>query len=112
MRPRTVPFRSPLQLGALIRDVRTERGWTQAELATRSTVGRQWLVSVERGRRSGAEIGMILRVLNTLGVELFARSDAGDSPPDRPLSSTPVAPPRSGVDLDSLLAGMSGPDDA
>jgi len=43
---------------------------------------------------------MILRVLDTLGVELFARSGAGST----------SAAPHPGVDLDSLLASMTGPD--
>jgi transcriptional regulator with XRE-family HTH domain len=103
--PGTVAVRSARDFGAVIREGRATRGWTQAELAERASVGRQWLVAVERGRHSGAEIGMVLSVLTALGVELLARPEArpppGDDPDGRPA-------PDAGVDLDAVLRGLAG----
>jgi len=100
--PRSVRLRTVRDLGALIRDARTTRDWTQTDLAERAKVSRQWLVSIERGQHSRAEIGMLLRVLKTLGVELLAR----------PVQPTEPSPERPDVDLESLLNSFTGGDEA
>jgi HTH-type transcriptional regulator/antitoxin HipB len=78
-------------LAAVARGRRLSLGLSQEELAQRAGVSRQWLVIFERGKRT-AELGLVIRLLDTLGLELEARPR--DSAP-RPSEST--------VDLDRLL---------
>jgi HTH-type transcriptional regulator/antitoxin HipB len=60
---------SPEDLGAVIRSRRRSLGLTQADLAARAEVSRQWLVEVESGHPR-AEIGRLLEVLKVLDLEL------------------------------------------
>jgi len=62
-------IRTPLDLGLAIRDQRRKLGLSQAELARRTGVGRQWVVAVERGK-SRAELGLVLRTLSALDLRL------------------------------------------
>lgn len=62
-------IRTPTDLGAIIRDHRTRRGWDQQTLAKKINVSRQWVVEVEKGKPR-AEVGLILRALDALGVSL------------------------------------------
>jgi HTH-type transcriptional regulator / antitoxin HipB len=61
--------RTPRDLGALIRDRRTRLGLDQQTLAGRAGVSRKWLIDVERGK-AGAEVGLVLRTLDALGLEI------------------------------------------
>ena len=82
--------RTARDLGAAVRDARLRCGWTQAELADRIDVSRQWVIALERGKAT-AEVGIALRAITALG--LFA--DLVD------------APVSEGVDLDRLLGDDS-----
>jgi HTH-type transcriptional regulator/antitoxin HipB len=64
-------IRTPADLGALIRDRRRGLDLDQAELASRVGASRLWINQVERGK-SGASLGLILRTLTVLGIELSA----------------------------------------
>jgi HTH-type transcriptional regulator/antitoxin HipB len=64
-------IRTPADLGAMIRSTRKSLGMDQTELARKIGVSRWWLVEIERGKPR-AEIGLILRTLNTLGINLGA----------------------------------------
>ena len=64
-------IRTPADLGAVIREHRKLRGLDQAELAKRIGASRQWVVGIERGR-ARAELGLVLRALDALGVQLEA----------------------------------------
>lgn len=44
---------------------------SQSDLADAAGVSRQWLSALERGKRT-AEIGLVLRVLDTVGLTLVA----------------------------------------
>jgi HTH-type transcriptional regulator/antitoxin HipB len=79
--------RTTRELGALVRDARTQRGLTQAALADQADVSRRWLAALETGK-PGAELALVLRVLAALDLELSIaeRTEA------------------SGVDLDDLLS--------
>jgi len=77
-------IRTPADLGAVIRERRKQLGLDQAELATRIGVSRQWVIGIERGR-ARAELGLVLRALDTLGIRLnsatgTAASKASASP--------------------------------
>lgn len=54
-------------LGLLVRHRRDELGLTQAEVASRSGVSRQWLIQVEQGKGT-AEFDRVIRLLRVLGL--------------------------------------------
>jgi HTH-type transcriptional regulator / antitoxin HipB len=70
-------IRTPADLGAVIRDRRRQLGLGQAELAERIGVSRQWVVGIERGR-ARAELGLVLRTLDSLGIRLNSSTTSGD----------------------------------
>jgi HTH-type transcriptional regulator / antitoxin HipB len=78
-------------LAAAVRGRRISLRLSQADLAKRAGVSRPWLSKVEAGRPT-AEFGLVLRLLDALGLSLdLDESDGGDSP--KTMS----------VDLDALL---------
>ena len=62
-------LRTPSDFGAAIRDKRLRLGFTQAALARKAGVGREWLVAAEKGK-PGASLALILRTLEALGISL------------------------------------------
>ena len=66
--------RSATDTAATIRAARRARGLTQAQLAARAGVGRQWLVALEKGH-DRAELGKVISVMNALGLTLTTRED-------------------------------------
>lgn len=58
-------------MAALLRDRRNALGWSQQDLADRCGASKRWVVAVEAGK-PGAELGLVLRALATLGLELSA----------------------------------------
>jgi HTH-type transcriptional regulator/antitoxin HipB len=79
-------IRTYKDIGALIRHKRKEQGWDQKSLAQKVGVSRQWLIEVEKGKPR-AEVGLVLRVLEALGVSLTTAGSAGteDAMPDSKL---------------------------
>ena len=67
-------MRTPRDFGALIRDHRRKRGWSQQELARHAGVRRQWLVATEKGN-PGASLSLVLRTMNVLGIALEAGAE-------------------------------------
>ncbi|WP_322097968.1 helix-turn-helix domain-containing protein [Nakamurella alba] len=61
-------------LAVLVREARTAAGWTQAELAQRCRVSREWVIRLEKGVRR-IELGLVLDVLAVLGIKLNAEKD-------------------------------------
>ena len=86
--------RTTRDIGLLIRDRRQARGLDQATLAAKAGVSRQWIVGVERGRPR-AEVGLILRTLRVLGIELRVAPSRTESPADRYRPGS--------VDIDAVL---------
>ncbi len=76
-------------LGVMLRQLREQRGLTQAEVAERSGVSRQLVVKIEKGHPR-AEIGKVLAVVRALGGGLAVE----------PIAVTPPT-----IDLDDLLEG-------
>lgn len=78
------PITTGRQLGAAIHDARTRAGLTQAALATNAGVSRKWLIGLEQGARTGAELGKVLAVLNALdlSIQLIERSGSAPLKPD------------------------------
>lgn len=83
--------RTARDLGAAVRDARLRLGWTQAELADRINVSRQWVISLERGKAT-AELGTALRAVTALGLI----ADLVDAPAQD-----------AGIDLDRLFSDDS-----
>lgn len=86
-------IRTPADLGALIRDRRTKLRFDQKSLAAKVGVSRQWIVEVEKGKPR-AEIGLILRTIDSLGIQLEANGPGRTKEVSGP-------PP---VDIDSIIA--------
>jgi HTH-type transcriptional regulator/antitoxin HipB len=86
------PTPSLRHLAATVRGRRQDLGLTQGELAARAGVSRPWLSELEGGKAT-AEIGLVLRVVDALGLRMELRApDVADA-----------APERQPVDLDALL---------
>ena len=66
--------RTPSDFGAVIRDRRKKLDLDQAGLAERISVNRKWVIGIERGRVR-AELGLVLRALDALGIRLDASAD-------------------------------------
>ncbi len=65
-------IRTPVDLGAAIKERRKDLGLGQAELANRIGTSRRWLIEVEHGHPR-AELGLALRALDELGIRLASR---------------------------------------
>jgi HTH-type transcriptional regulator / antitoxin HipB len=59
----------PPALGRIVRETRRVLGLTQPKLALSAGVGVRFLVDIEKGKPT-AQIGKIMRVLATLGIEM------------------------------------------
>lgn len=84
-------IRTASDLGALIRGRRKQLRLGQAELASRIGTTRQWIIGVERGKPR-AELGLVLRALDALGIPLTADT--------KPSTRRPGAP---SVDIDAIV---------
>lgn len=90
-------------IGAAIREERLEHELTQAQLASRAHVSREWLSGVERGERTGAELSKVLRVLSALDLELSIASTKEGAAVAAPAkrseeATTPTPPPLTTLD--------------
>jgi y4mF family transcriptional regulator len=76
-------------LAATVRGRRHDLGLSQAELASRAGVSREWISGFEAGKAT-VEFGLVIRLLDALdlGLDLVARDTAPDA---------------ASVDLDALL---------
>jgi HTH-type transcriptional regulator / antitoxin HipB len=66
--------RTPIDFGSAIRDRRRRLKLGQDELAARVGVSRKWIIDVEKGKPR-AEIGLVLRTLDALGLRLSLDDD-------------------------------------
>jgi HTH-type transcriptional regulator/antitoxin HipB len=76
-------------LAAAVRGRRLDLGLSQAELARRAGVSRQWVNEFEAGKPA-AELALVLRLLDALALELTVAPRSGETP-------------RAPTDLDALL---------
>lgn len=84
-------IRTPTDLGAVIRDRRKRLKLDQSTLAKRIGVSRQWVIDIEHGHPR-AELTLVLRALDALGIPLHASGEP----------STSAA--QSGVDINAIVA--------
>lgn len=82
-------IRTSKELGSLVREYRSLRNLTQANLAASVGVSRKWLVDLERGKRT-VDLSLVFRTLHALGVEIDAQDATGRATAN-------------GVDLDELI---------
>ena len=61
--------RTPRELALELRAQRERLGWTQADLATRAGVSREYVVRLESGKLK-SEVGLLMEVVDALGFEL------------------------------------------
>ncbi len=74
---------------------RRELGLSQAQLAERIGVSRKWVSEFERGKAT-AELGLVLRLLENLDLQVTITPTAQSDPHAEGVASAPV-------DLDALL---------
>lgn len=66
-------LRNAREVGDLIADGRRHLRWSQADLAQRAGVSRQWVSQVENGKTT-AEFDLVLGALHALGYAVYAQS--------------------------------------
>lgn len=66
-------------VAAVLKGRRKALGWTQAQLADRLGVGREWVIQLE-GAKSTAEWGKVLRAIRELGLTLDLQVDQNPLP--------------------------------
>ena len=96
-------IKTPRELGGFIKDTRQKAGLSQMELASRIHASQKWISTVENGKAS-AEVGMVLRLLEALRVEVDLRV-----PPQEPSRSVdaPTQPALSHPgDLNEILGRL------
>ena len=98
-------IRTPIEIGLMIRERRRSLGLDQEELAGRAGVSRQWIVEIEKGKPR-AEIGLVLRTLNALGLGLSV--DAADElgGAEAPQADS-IPSPIPSIDIDGLLDDLA-----
>jgi HTH-type transcriptional regulator / antitoxin HipB len=65
-------IRTTKDIAHLVRDQRSRRLLTQANLAELVGVSRKWIVDLEAGKRT-ADISLVLRTIKALGLDLDVR---------------------------------------
>lgn len=88
-------LRTPIDIGAAIRDRRRRLGLGQDELAARVGVSRKWIIDIEKGKPRAA-IGLLLRTLDALGLRFSIDADGASAARKRG-KSVPT------VDIDRIL---------
>jgi HTH-type transcriptional regulator / antitoxin HipB len=117
--------RTVVDLGVVVRAARRRANRTQAELAERAGVSRQWVVALESGQAARAELGRVMSVLAALDLpmtfpDLASRDQSTDSRPRHIVAPNRAAKPRTPIspepvavqdqpwlDLDSHLASFT-----
>lgn len=89
-------IRTPKDLGALLRARRKALDMDQANLAQRIGVSRQWIIGVESGH-ARAQLGLVLRALDELGIRVSASEVTDSAPPGAPDIDAIVAASRKGA---------------
>ena len=69
-------MKSIREIGEFVASTRKKQGATQLDLAQMAGVGRRFVVELEAGKES-LHVGKVLRVLETLGVDLRLEEPRG-----------------------------------
>ncbi|RLE17858.1 MAG: hypothetical protein DRJ50_13590 [Actinobacteria bacterium] len=70
-------MRNITEIGGLIQQRRTDLGLTQAQVAGRASVSRDWIISIEKGRRLTVDFERLLRTLDVLGLTIEISATEG-----------------------------------
>jgi HTH-type transcriptional regulator/antitoxin HipB len=89
-------LRTPIDIGFAIRDRRRRLGLDQEELAQLVGASRKWVVEVEKGKPR-AEIGLLLRTLEALGLRLSIDANGAATADKNSRATIPT------VDIDRVL---------
>lgn len=81
-----IPIRHSEDLGKLVRQLRTEQGLLQVDLAGLAGTGNRFIVDLERGKPM-LQLQKVLDVLDLMGLEVLVRR-SGISKPDVHLQRT------------------------
>jgi y4mF family transcriptional regulator len=71
-------IKTPGDLGQVVRERRKQQGATQAEFASLCGVGVRFISDLENGKPT-AQIGKVLQVIQSLGLELGIRARSWDN---------------------------------
>lgn len=77
--PISVSIRRAADIAGLIKSRREALGLSQKALADRLTVSRKWVNEIEQGN-ANAKLGLVLRALNELKIDITASTDASTIP--------------------------------
>lgn len=96
-----------VDVAATVRGRRLDCGLSQSELARDCGISRKWISEFETGKTT-AEFGLVIRVLEALGLSLDLSEDSGarvvkSTAGTVPATATISPPTSSPVDLDVLL---------
>ena len=80
--------RAPKEIGAMIRERRSQMNLSQHELAGKVGVSRAWIIALEKGKPS-VQLGLVLQTLRELGIALHVGAEAKRS--------------ADGVDIDAIV---------
>jgi len=88
------PITSIRDVAAAVRGRRQTLGLSQADVARRARVSRQWISELESGKPT-AELALVIRLLDALGLDLSVEPRDAQGASRSPVVAT--------VDLDALL---------
>ncbi|GGY07882.1 putative HTH-type transcriptional regulator y4mF [Litchfieldella qijiaojingensis] len=74
--PLAIPVRHSEDLGKLVRQLRTEQGLLQIDLAGLAGTGNRFIVDLERGKPT-LQLQKVLDVLDLMGLEVVVRRKGG-----------------------------------
>ena|SRR5437762_11738 len=97
---------APAAVGALVRAARTAAGLSQSELGKRIGASRFWVAQFEKGK-PGAELGLALKALHALGLDVRVESRDAAGRRARGEPPAPRTAPRTAlpaVDLGQIIA--------
>jgi transcriptional regulator with XRE-family HTH domain len=105
------PRRVEAALARNLREWRTKRGWSQAELATRAGLSKGMLVQVEQAQ-TNPSIATLCKLANALGIALPRLVEVDDEPVVRKVTAADVAwlwRGRAKASAAGLVAGIEAP---
>ncbi len=105
------PRRIEAALAANLREWRSKRGWSQAELARRAGLSKGMLVQVEQAQ-TNPSIATLCKLANALGIALLRLVEVADEPVVRRVTASEIAwlwRGRSKASAAGLVAGVEAP---
>lgn len=95
--------RTAREIGLIIRDRRKALGIDQAALGRAVGVSRQWVIGIEGGK-SRAEVGLVLRTLNALGLVVSLEIESRTAGGVRSAHARgEKAPSRTSIDINAII---------